>query len=240
MDTVHLRGGGVSLLLDAAGPGLPRIVHWGADLGADVEGVLEAATPPLARATFDVRLPLSLVPELRGRPGLTGGRPASLEVDALDASGDALRVTAHGAGLALESVLALDRSGVLRVRHRLRNEGPAYAVGELGCVIPVPPAAAELLDLTGRWCRERHPQRRAFDQGTWLRQTRHGRTGFDTPLLLVAGTPGFGFRTGEVWGVHLGWSGNASWWAERLPDGASTLGAAELLEPGEMVLAPGE
>ena len=40
--------------------------------------------------------------------------------------------------------------------------------------------------------------------------------------------------------MHLGWSGNASWWAERLPDGASTLGAAELLEPGEVVLAPGE
>ena len=94
-----------------------------------------------------------------------------------------------------------------------------------------------MLDLTGRWCRERHPQRRPFHQGTWLRQTRHGRTGHDSPLLLVAGTAGFGFRHGEVWGIHLAWSGDASWWAERLPDGSSVLGAAEL---GEVVVEPGE
>ena len=241
MDTVHLRGGGVSLLLDAAGPGLPRVVHWGGDLGSDVAGVLEAATAPLARASFDVRLPLALLPKYRGRPGLTGDRPVSFVVEAVDASDDAVRVSAHGDGLALESELALDHSGVLRMRHSLRNEGTVpYTLAELACVLPVPVVTAEVLDLTGRWCRERHPQRRAFDQGTWLRQTRHGRTGFDAPLLLVAGTPGFGFRDGEVWGVHLGWSGNASWWAERMPDGASTLGAAELLEPGEVVLAPGE
>ena len=241
MDTVHLRGGGVSLLLDAAGPGLPRVVHWGGDLGSDVAGVLEAATAPLARASFDVRLPLALLPKYRGRPGLTGDRPVSFVVEAVDASDDAVRVSAHGDGLALESELALDHSGVLRMRHSLRNEGTVpYTLAELACVLPVPAVTAEVLDLTGRWCRERHPQRRAFDQGTWLRQTRHGRTGFDAPLLLVAGTPGFGFRDGEVWGVHLGWSGNASWWAERMPDGASTLGAAELLEPGEVVLAPGE
>ena len=71
----------------------------------------------------------------------------------------------------------------------------------------------------------------------WLRQTRHGRTGHDAPLLLVAGTQGFGFRHGEVWGIHLAWSGDASWWAERLPDGSSVLGAAEL---GEVVVEPGE
>jgi alpha-galactosidase len=143
--------------------------------------------------------------------------------------------------LAVTPEYDLDESGVLRLRHVLRNDGEEpYALTELGCVLPVPAVAAEILDLTGRWCRERHPQRRPFDQGTWLRQTRHGRTGHDAPLLLVAGTAGFGFRSGEMWGIHLGWSGNASWWAERLPDGASTLGAAELLEPGEVVLAPGE
>ena len=114
MDTVHLRGGGVSLLLDAAGPALPRVVHWGGDLGSDVAGVLEAATAPLPRASFDVRLPLSLVPRYRGRPGLTGDRPVSFVVEAVDASDDTVRVSAHGDGLALESVLALDGSGVLR------------------------------------------------------------------------------------------------------------------------------
>ena len=109
---------------------------------------------------------------------------------------------------------------MLRVRHTLRNEGAdGYRLDELGCVLPLPPVATELLDLTGRWCRERAPQRRALGLGTWLRETRHGRTGHDAPLLTVAGTPGFGFRSGEVWGIHLGWSGDAAVWAERLPAG---------------------
>src|SRR5439155_5077600 len=76
--------------------------------------------------------------------------------------------------------------------------------------------------------------------GTWLRETRRGRTGFDTPLVLAAGTPGFSFRSGELWGVHLGWSADSAHWAERLPTGAATIGAAELLAPGELVLQPGE
>jgi alpha-galactosidase len=103
----------------------------------------------------------------------------------------------------------------------------------------VPGVAREVLDLTGRWCRERSPQRRPLGHGAWRREGRHGRTGHDAPLLLVAGTPGFGFRSGEVWGAHLGWSGDAATWAERLADGTAVLGAAELLQPGEVRLEPG-
>jgi alpha-galactosidase len=54
--------------------------------------------------------------------------------------------------------------------------------------------------------------------------------------LLTAGTAGFGFGHGEVWGIHLGWSGNQSLYAERLYNGARLLGAAELLEQDEVVL----
>jgi hypothetical protein len=31
--TVHWRAAGVSLALDCSGPRLPRVLHWGADLG---------------------------------------------------------------------------------------------------------------------------------------------------------------------------------------------------------------
>ena len=31
--------------------------------------------------------------------------------------------------------------------------------------------------------------------------------------LLVAGTPGFDFATGEVWAVHTAWSGNHTTYA---------------------------
>jgi alpha-galactosidase len=43
-----------------------------------------------------------------------------------------------------------------------------------------------------------------------------------------------------VWAVHLGWSGDAAYAAERGPAGFAQLGAAELLTPGEVALAPGE
>jgi alpha-galactosidase len=98
----------------------------------------------------------------------------------------------------------------------------------------------ELLDLTGRWCRERIPQRHPLPHGAWVREGRHGRTGHDATLILAAGTGGFGFRSGEVWGAHLGWSGDAVHWAERNADGHAGIGAAELLGPSEVALGPGE
>ena len=58
--------------------------------------------------------------------------------------------------------------------------------------------------------------------------------------MLWAGTNGFGEQRGEVWGAHLAWSGNSRVSAERLPDGRALVQLAELLHPGEVVLAPGE
>ncbi|MBD3781361.1 MAG: alpha-galactosidase, partial [Micrococcales bacterium] len=71
-----------------------------------------------------------------------------------------------------------------------------------------------------------------------------GRTGHDAPLLLTAGTAGFGFRHGEVWSVHVAWSGNHEHLLERLPEGAgahaAVIGGGEALSPGEVRLAAGE
>ena len=60
--------------------------------------------------------------------------------------------------------------------------------------------------------------------GVHSRESRMGRPGLDSAYLLMAGTAGFGFRHGEVWGVHLGWSGNQNMYAERLYNGARVLG----------------
>ena len=104
--------------------------------------------------------------------------------------------------------------------------------------------ADEVLDLTGRWCRERSPQRSRLDHGTHLRASRRGRTGHDATLLMMAGTRGFDWRTGEVWAVHTAWSGNHEHLVEALPEGAgrhhAVIGGGELLAPGEVRLAPGE
>jgi alpha-galactosidase len=246
---VHLRAAGVSVLLDASGPGVPAVLHWGPDLGAGLPDPL-AFLPPRPHSAPDVVPPLTLLAGSIGatqhQPALRGG-PAwapRWELAGVDHDDHTARVTcrAADAGLTLVTDLELDEAGVLLVRHELRNGGTrAYALDRLGVVLPVPPEATELLDLTGRWCRERHPQRLPWAaQGTWTRDSRRGRTGHDATLLLMAGTAGFGNRHGHVHGVHLAWSGDQSSWAERRPDGRPVLGAAEQLGPGEVLLQPRE
>jgi alpha-galactosidase len=107
-------------------------------------------------------------------------------------------------------------------------------------MLPVPARATELLDLAGRWARERSPQRTAFTHGTRLRENRRGRTGYDSAYVLAAGVDGFGNRHGEVWGLHTAWSGNHRSLAERSHYQAGLLGGGELLLPGEVRLAHGE
>jgi alpha-galactosidase len=137
--------------------------------------------------------------------------------------------------------LQLLAGGLLRVRAQVRNLGAqAYEVRHLEPALPVPEEAGELLDMTGRHTRERTPQRRPFDLGSWVREAWGGRPGHDAATVLCAGRPGFGFRSGRVWGVHLAYSGNQVLSAERSPTGWRLLRGGELLLPGEVRLAPGE
>ncbi len=250
---VQLHAAGTSLLLDVRGPGLPEILHWGADLGdVDAASLARARVPAVARSALDVPVPLSLSPERsaghRGRPGISGSRAGkdfspSFALAGVEHTGQRVVVTARDAAAALTLTVELELAaagGLLLLQHTLRNDGPtSYAVQELACLLPVPTRAVELLDLTGRWLRERQPQRHPFVDGTFLREGRRGRTGHDATLVLAAGTPGFANRSGEVWAVHLAWSGDTATWAERGPALGPVLGAAELLAPGEIVLAPG-
>lgn len=156
----------------------------------------------------------------------------------------------EAAGLDLSLTLELTPAGVPRLRATVTGsiDGPTGGPTEqsytldgltLTLSLPVPARAAELLDFTGRHLRERHPQRRAFDVGSWVRENRRGRTGSDATMLLAAGTPGFGFGSGEVWALHTAWSGNHRTLAERTPNGHAVLSGGELLLPGEITLGPG-
>ncbi|MFU8874681.1 alpha-galactosidase [Micromonospora sp. SL4-19] len=252
-EVVHLRGGGVSIVVHAGGPGLPVLRYWGPELGdADARSVGLGFGEALPVNSPDPVVPLAMLPEAStghmGRPGLRGHRmgtcwsSAFALTDVAVATGTA-RFTAvdNRAELELVTEVEVTPSGLGRVRHELTNRGAtAYVLDGLEVALPVPPHADEVLDFTGRWARERHPQRRPFDRGAWVRESRRGRTGHDATIGLVAGTRGFGFRGGEVWGIHVAWSGNHVTYAQRLPDGRSTLGGGELLLSGEVILAAGE
>ncbi|GAB2570082.1 alpha-galactosidase [Paractinoplanes abujensis] len=248
---IHLQAAGTSLVLDARGPRLPAVLHWGAALGDltadDLSAYAEAAVPAVPPSSLDTPPRLSLLPTLgdgwSGRPAFSGapGRPRwELTEAAQPAPGSAVLISAAGA-LTVTTEVELSPQGVLRLRHTLANTGADdFDLGSLGVLLPVPERAAEVLDFAGLWAYERQPQRAPLRHGAWTRETRHGRPGHDDPYLMMLGTPGFTFGSGEVWAVHLAWSGDKQLWAERQTLGATVLGAGELLAPGEVRLAPGD
>lgn len=144
------------------------------------------------------------------------------------------------AGLALLSEVHSLPGGSLRARHTLTNTGTdSYHLEGLEVVLPAVDNLVEVLDLTGRHERERSPQRHAVGDGLWLRETRGGRPGLDSPMLVALGSPGFGFARGEVLAVHVAWSGNSVLRVERSAATGTTIGGGELLLPGEVTLDPG-
>ena len=263
--TIALNAEGVALWVLVRGEALPEIVHWGSALphsDVDVASAVLAIDTPLADGGVDIPVRVSVLPEAGvgffGRPGIEGQRDGrdwsprwrtdSVTVDGveLDDSHDggpgAIVVTAHDddAGLGLKLELELLPSGLVRTRASVTNlRDEPYALIAVTPRLPVPQRAAELLDFAGHWGTERTPQRLPFAVGAHVREGRRGRTGFEAATVLHAGEPGFGFRSGEVWGVHVGWSGNHVHLAERLAAGR-WLGGGELLLPGEIVLKGGD
>lgn len=263
---LHLSHGGVSVLIAPDQFGVPTILHWGSALGdltdADLATLVAVTEPGVSHSAVDHPRRTGLVPDsargFTGTPGLAGLRttddgglsaimPSILDwtydLDNSDPEESRVRLsgTDSEAGWRVGIELGLTVAGLLRMRTTVTNVAAgALHLASVANVLPVGPHATELLDLTGRWCKERAPQRHPWVQGSFVRAGRHGRTGHDATLLMVAGTPGFGFRHGELWGVHTAWSGDHTTYAERTAEGECLLGGGELLAPGEVVLRPDE
>lgn len=253
---VHLRRGETSVVVDLGEGRLPRVLHWGSDLGELSAGELAQlrtiTRPTVGDSAVTYPQPVPVVPQLAegwlGRPGIAGNRDgrafAPLFRDAVNTvSADSVRTVAADpeSQLTLTVLLELGAEGVLTLQAELRNDGAEpYALDGLELALPVPDTADELLDLTGRWALERVPQRHPFPLGTWLRESRGGKPGLDHSTFFAVGATGFGFEHGPVWAVHLGWSGNQVLAAERMPAGTRHLRAGELLLSGELSIAPAE
>lgn len=253
---VHLRSRSVSVVLDLRDARPPSIAYWGADLGpledAELADLVRGAERFVTENAPDRPTRLAVLPEQSeawlGRPGITGSRdgrdwsplftmetaqvtPRSVTVDGRDTE----------AGLSVRLEFELSEAGLLRVRATLGNTADGvFRLDDLHLALPIPARAREVLDLAGRWGKERTPQRAPLHVGAWVREDRRGRTGPDAPLVLNVGVPGFGFAAGEVWGVHVGWSGNQRHLAERVSTGDQVIGGGELLLPDEARLGPGE
>ncbi len=251
--------GRLSVVVDVSA-GVPRVLHWGPPVPtlASDTGFLQAlpqsqsGADGLSGSAFPAVLPEQSAGWV-GTPGLEGHRDGVAFSSHFACNGYELTERAGGqalivggvdeaGGLAMSTTLELLPAGLLRMRAGVTNTAAdgGYTVDSMRLVLPVPAEAQELLDFAGRHLHERSPQRRPFLVGTHLREGRRGRTGSDATVLLAAGNPGFGYRSGEVWAVHTAWSGNHATFAELGLAGVRLLGGGEVLLPGEIILDPGE
>ena len=194
----HLQAGGVSVVLDSRGAGLPAVLHWGRELGELTEFELaelgRAWQGPAGDSVIDVPDRTSILPTPAegwvGTPGLIGSR-AGADFSALFvvvdeapiapantvADGRIYRAVDEVAGLGLTIQVVLAPSGLLSVRAAVTNNHVSadFDLSSLTLALPVPTEADEIFDLTGRHARERVPQRGPFRVGALVRDSRKGK-----------------------------------------------------------------
>lgn len=232
--------------------GVPVIEYWGSRLEA-IDGWIPSQ--PVPHGGLDRVVPAAVVPTegFLGRPGIAGHRrggrhwsPRWRYVEHRLVENrffeHRLDVTARDevAHLDLTTRLSLV-DDVLSVEASLTNTGDGpYMLDALTLTIPMPDRAVRLGTYSGRWGAEFGWQHVDWPLGAWTVENRTGRTSHEHPPYLWLTSADADEWTGEVWGVHLAWSGNHSILAERLVDGRRYVQLGELFHPGEMCVYPGE
>lgn len=249
----HISQDSVSLLLDFS-HGTPQILHWGKALGSvhSAEFYAKAAMEPVAHAELDDPMFNGIWRENSrgniGRPALLGHRNGKdfsqlFEVASVNQSNTHIEVVAQdkAAGLEITARFEFVGGGVLLVSQSLKNIGRGeFSLDDLSVFMPLPDQIQESMDFTGRWVKERQPQRREIQSGIFSRELREGRSSHDYTIMQLAMTKGAGYQTGEVYSLGVLFSGNLRHMIERQPGGRTHIAAGELLLPGEVILAEGE
>ena len=240
-----------SLLLEVV-EGALVIQHWGAPLAGDLSAIQTAIRPSIANSSWDAPQFPGIMREssrgFLGRPTLSGHRngkawSTKFEVSNFQHAGNSVAITFTDFHAQLEVLITfdLDLHGVLTQKAVVKNLGDSqYALNEFIHWLPLPKEATQTLDFAGRWSNERNPQRKEIATGTWVRESREGRSGHNFSIADIALTPQTTFQSGKAWATSIAWSGNSHYLVEKLFDGSQSIGAGELLLPGEVILSAGE
>ncbi|MGA5657322.1 alpha-galactosidase [Rahnella contaminans] len=247
---IHLTGGQTSLIVRCTP--YAEILYWGNRLSQFSADDIISLSRAVPNGRIDVEAPVNFSADSGrgsfGTPGMEGHR------DGLDWSpvftttqvkhdGNQLTITTEDAiaGLQFRSELRLDDSGVLQARNALTSLKPGtYQVTRLAVTLPLPERAAEVMAFHGRWIKEFQPHRTLLDHGGIIQENRRGKTSSEYFPAMMIGHPGFSEEQGEVWGMHLGWSGNHRLRADIKTDGRRLVQAEALYFPGEQRLEQGE
>ena len=139
--------------------------------------------------------------------------------------------------LELDLNLKIHPSGVLALDGSFTNRGSLpYLLHGLRFALPVPSRAEELLTLGGRWGMEFGEQRTSWKQSTISVSNSRGRTSHEKWPVVFAGTAQFGEQHGEVWGCHVGWSGNFDIMLDGVTEHRKHMLVGEKVVAGELVI----
>ncbi|MBH3283886.1 alpha-galactosidase [Serratia marcescens] len=247
---IHLQSAGTDVVIKIFP--CTEIVYWGQHLSNFSQQDVESILRPVANGRLDVDSPVTLMAELGhglfGTPGIEGhrrGKDASPIFTTTDVRQEGQTLTIESedrqAGLRLRSEFVLNASGILSLRHGLTNMGVAtWQVDRLAVTLPVPERAREVMAFHGRWAREFQPHRLTLEHDSFVVENRRGRTSHEHFPALITGSHAFSEMQGEVWGIHLGWSGNHRLRKEVKTDGRRYLQAEALYLAGEIALEEGE
>ncbi|WP_407334429.1 alpha-galactosidase [Enterovibrio sp. 27052020O] len=231
----------------------PAIVYWGKKFSREQPLSAALFDAPVGQARLDCHIPLALCPEQGrgdfGSPGIEGHRNGQdwapvFTLISITQSLSSARFTLSDPRAALDIVieLALDEaSDVLTLKQRLINTGSTdYTVNRFALTLPLAETFSELITFHGRWSHEFQMQRTRLEHSGFIQENRRGRTSHESFPGLIALHPNSNDLSGDVIGMHLGWSGNHRLQAQVKSDGRRYFQAEALLAAGEVILPPGE
>ncbi len=251
-DFYALHGPSTSLVVDCRSHA-PSILYWGARLHDVTTPSMLAvlATRQEAQARVEQEVPIALSPSLSagfpGRAGILAHR------DGRDWAIHATLRTVNEGPQSLRLLSQCDSSGV-QVTHEVSLDGDVLvasttitntaddALSVERCSapsIPLPLDYDTIRSFRGRWSKEFQVQTVPRFAGIFLRENRSGRTSHDTFPGICVHESNATESAGNVYALHLGWSGNHSTLVEELSDGRAYAQLGELLHPGEVVLEKG-
>ena len=232
--TWRLDAGQQTVVLACQRDRLAEAVYWGALLppDEDLETLWRCSALDVTGGMLDANPDLSICPEASrtfpGQPGLilrnSDGRPLlpkfCFENESLSGEDLSLTFIDQTHVLAYTAIFRSDaETGLVTAQARLHASRPIHLHWLSAPVLPAPQSAIEMIDVSGRWCREFQLNRIPWTAGMRYRENRTGRTGHEHfPALIL---PGLGATNacGEAWALHYGWSGGHRMIAEELPDG---------------------
>jgi len=248
--TVHLQSKDTDIILRTKP--YAQLLYWGKPIQHFNQQSIDCLQPAIPNSRLDIDIPFALCPEEAvgnfSTPGLEGHRSGqdwsphfTTEQVIRDERGVTIIADDIHAQLRLTSRIEFDNNGVLQTQNSLTNLGETpYQVNRLSVTLPLPERAIELMAFNGRWIKEFQSHRTRIDHCGYLQENRRGRTSHEYFPGMVIGTNAFSEQQGEVWGIHLAWSGNHRIQVAVKSNGKRFIQAEALYLAGEIQLAQNE